>query len=281
MKRVNGSHAYTTRADIIPGWGANEGSPRSGRSIAADRVPDALPLGLPYATPLSANSKVALRFWSPIAGSIFAVKGASSGLRPGRATLILEVSAVRNKLVPNQKHKLTGYGRGAWAVAVAGLVTMLVAGCGAASGSAASAGSSSSSFSAYLSCLKQHGVSVPSPSASPGGGFGGFGNFGGSGSSSNSSAFQKARQACASLRPSFGSGGFPGGGFSGFASAIKAFRTCMSDHGEPIPTTRPTSPPAAGSDPADRFLNGLNPGNSKVAAALKACESKLPSFANG
>jgi hypothetical protein len=192
-----------------------------------------------------------------------------------------ELSAMWCEIVPKQKHELTGLGRGAWAVAFAGLATMLIAGCGAASGSTPSAVSSSPSVSAYLSCLKQHGVSVPSPSASPGGGFGGFGNFGGSGSSSNSSAFQKARQACASLRPNFGSGGFPGGGFSGFATAIKAFRTCMSDHGEPVPTTRPTSPPAAGSDSADRFLNGLNPDNSKVAAALKACESKLPSFAHG
>jgi hypothetical protein len=165
-------------------------------------------------------------------------------------------------------------------VAVVGLAAIAIAGCGTASGSTPTSGSSASGLTAYLSCLRQHGVTVPTPSPSAGrGGFAGFGGFGGS--SSKSTTFEKARQACASLRPSFGSGhGFPGG-YSGFATAIKAFRSCMSAHGEPIPTKRPTSPPAAGSAPADRFLNGLNPGNSKVAAALKACESKLPSFAHG
>jgi hypothetical protein len=53
----------------------------------------------------------------------------------------------------------------------------------------------------------------------------------------------------------------------------------MSAHGEPVPTARPTAPPGSGSG-ADRFLNGLNPDNAKVAAALKACQSKLPSFAS-
>jgi hypothetical protein len=187
---------------------------------------------------------------------------------------------VRRKIVPNQILQLTGFGRGVAAVAVVGLATLLIAGCGITSSSSGSSGSSASGFTAYRSCLKQHGVNVPSSSSGTPGGFGGFGGFGGSGSSN--STFQKAQQACASLRPSFGSGGgFPGGGFSGFSSAIKAFRSCMSSHGVTIPTTRPTSTPAAGSSPVDRFLNGLNPDNSKVAAAVKACESKLPSFANG
>jgi hypothetical protein len=116
-----------------------------------------------------------------------------------------------------------------------------------------------------------------------GGGFGG-GGFGGGfgGSSGSSSTFEKASKACASLRPSGGGfGGGGGGGFSGFSSALASFRSCMKSHGEPIPTARPTSPPTGGSSGADRFLNGLNPSNSKVAAALKACESKLPSFAGG
>jgi hypothetical protein len=184
-----------------------------------------------------------------------------------------ELSAVC-EIVPNEKHQSNRLGRGVWAVVVAGLATMLIAGCGSASGSTPLAGSSSSpSFTAYLSCLRQHGVDVPTRSPSPGS----FRGFGGSGSSSGNSTFQKAQQACASLRPSRG---FPGG-FGGFSTAIKAFRSCMSDHGEPIPTTRPASPPPSGSSRVDRFLNGLNPDNSKVAAALKACESKLPSFATG
>ncbi len=53
----------------------------------------------------------------------------------------------------------------------------------------------------------------------------------------------------------------------------------MAAHGETIPTTRPTAPPATPPSPGtDRFLNGLNPSDPKVAAALKACQSKLPRF---
>ena len=167
--------------------------------------------------------------------------------------------------------------------AVLSTIAILIAGCGSSSPSGSSA--SGSGFTAYRNCLSQHGVSLPTARPSGGPGFGGFGGFGGSGGSGGaSSTFQKAAAACASLRPSFGSGGFGGFGGSGggsFLAAIQAFRTCMSDHGEPIPTARPSAPPSAGSSPQDRFLNGLNPDNSKVAAALKACESKLPSFGSG
>jgi hypothetical protein len=148
--------------------------------------------------------------------------------------------------------------------------TLLVAACGSGSGSS---GSTASGYTAFRDCLQKHGVTLPTPRPSGAPGSGGFGGSGGSGSA-DSSAFQ----ACASLRPS---GSFGDGGFGGFATAIKAFRSCMSKHGEPIPTTHPTAPPAAGSSSADRFLNGLNPDNAKVKAALKACESKLPSFASG
>jgi len=160
---------------------------------------------------------------------------------------------------------------------------LLIAGCGQAKSAAATAPSSSSpansSITAYLTCLRQHGVNVPTtrptarpttrPTARPTGGFG-----------AGSAAMQKARQACASLRPA---GGF---GFGGrFAAAFQAFRTCMAAHGVPIPTARPTappsapaSPPASGAPRAGRFLNGLNPDDPKVAAAVKACQSKLPTF---
>ena len=139
-------------------------------------------------------------------------------------------------------------GRLACAAAAVGFAALVTAGCGVTSGSPTAASSSSSGFSAYFSCLRQHGVKVPTsrPSGAPSGG-----------------------------------GGFGGGGFGGFSTELAAFRSCMLSHGEPVPTTRPTSPPAAGSSPDDRFLNGLNPDNSKVAAALKACESKLPSFGGG
>jgi hypothetical protein len=151
---------------------------------------------------------------------------------------------------------------------------LLIAGCGQAKSAAATAPSSSGparpSIAAYLTCLRQHGVSVPTvrptarPTARPAGGFG-----------SPSAAMLKARQACASLRPA---GGFGGGRFG---AAFQAFRTCMASHGEAIPTTRPSAPPspqASGAPRADRFLNGLNPGNPKVASALKACQPKLPTF---
>ena len=155
---------------------------------------------------------------------------------------------------------------------------LLIAGCGQAKSAAATApsspGSARSSITAYLTCLRQHGVNVPTarptvrPTARPSGGFG-----------SPSSAMLKARQACAKLRPA---GGFGGGRF---AAVFQAFRTCMASHGVTIPATRPSAPPsppanppASGAPPAGRFLNGLNPNNPKVAAALKACQSKLPTF---
>lgn len=149
---------------------------------------------------------------------------------------------------------------------------LLIAGCGQARSAAATAPSSPSSarssMTAYLTCLRQHGVNVPTtrPTARPSGGFG-----------SPSSAMLKARQACAKLRPA-GGFGFGGGGFT---AAFRAFRTCMASHGVTIPTTRPTappSPPASGAPRAFRFLNGLNRSDPKVAAALKACQSKLPTF---
>jgi hypothetical protein len=155
---------------------------------------------------------------------------------------------------------------------------LLIAGCGQAKSAAAtapsSASSAGSSITAYLTCLRQHGVNVPTarptvrPTARPTGGFG-----------AGSATMQKARQACASLRPA---GGFGGGQF---AAAFQAFRTCMASHGVTIPTTRPTapptrpaSPPASGAPRIGRFLNGLNPDNPKVAAAVKACQSRLPTF---
>jgi hypothetical protein len=152
---------------------------------------------------------------------------------------------------------------------------LLIAGCGQAKSAAATAPSSSSSarssMTAYLTCLRQHGVNVPAarptvrPTARPTGGFGAGG-----------ATIQKARQACASLRPA------DGFGFGGrFTAAFQAFRTCMASHGVTIPAARPTappSPPASGAPRAGRFLNGLNPNDPKVAAALKACQSKLPTF---
>jgi hypothetical protein len=153
------------------------------------------------------------------------------------------------------------------------LVAALASGCGTSAtptAAATAAASPSPNASAYLTCLRQHGVTVPTvrPSARPTARPTSF--------PSPSSAMVKARQACASLRPKGGFGGFGRGG-----AAFMAFRTCMADHGETIPATRPTAPPTpepSASPRADRFLNGLNPAKPKVAAAVKACASKLPAL---
>jgi hypothetical protein len=77
-----------------------------------------------------------------------------------------------------------------------------------------------------------------------------------------------AREACASLRPHANQKN----------AAAKAFDACMSAHGETIPAAQPTPAPSARPTGAARFLHGLNPANAQVAAALKACESKLPTM---
>lgn len=153
-------------------------------------------------------------------------------------------------------------------------VLLLTAGCGtkpaAAAASASASASPSGGMSAYLACLRQHGATVPTarptarPSARPSGGAGGF---------AANPQFRKAMTACASLRPK---GGFGRGGQ--FGAALTAFRTCMSAHGEPVPATRPSPRPTVRPAGDARFLNGLDPSNPKVAAALKACAAKIPAF---
>ena len=153
-------------------------------------------------------------------------------------------------------------------------VLLLTAGCGTKSAAASASASASpkGGASAYLACLRQHGASVPTarptarPSARPSGGAGGF---------AASPQFRQAMTACASLRPKGGFGRGPGGQFG---TALMAFRTCMSAHGEPVPATRPSPRPTARPTGDARFLNGLDPSNPKVAAALKACAAKIAAF---
>jgi hypothetical protein len=182
-----------------------------------------------------------------------------------------------SRLLPHPRAFRNAFGgvRILGAIAGSALVALLASGCGTSAtptAAATAAASPSPNASAYLTCLHQHGVTVPTarpsvrPTARP------------TVRPSPNAAMMKARQACASLRPK---GGFGGGGFGRGGAAFMAFRTCMASHGETIPTTRPTARPTpepSASPRADRFLNGLNPSNPKVAAAVKACESTLPAF---
>jgi hypothetical protein len=50
----------------------------------------------------------------------------------------------------------------------------------------------------------------------------------------------------------------------------------MSQQGEVLPTTRPTARPTAVPTGDARYLDGLNPADPKVAAALDVCKALIP-----
>jgi hypothetical protein len=133
-----------------------------------------------------------------------------------------------------------------------------VSACGAAATASPSAASSSSpgGASAYLNCLREHGVT--------GSGRGTSGASAPAGSTPSSSTISNARQACASLRPS---GGF--GGAGGFSAALSRFESCLSAHGVTLP-----SPSASGG--GFRGLFSQLQSTSVGQAALNACKSDLP-----
>ena len=184
--------------------------------------------------------------------------------------------------------------------AAAGIAAVgLIAGCSSSGSSTpaadatSAAASANSGYAAYAACLSQHGVKLPSggafgagrrthaagsytpgvrPSGRPSGGAGGFGGFGGASADPTMAA---AEQACASDRPTGAAVGFGGaGGFGGGSSRLTAFRSCMTQQGETLPTARPTAVSTATGDA--RYLDGLNPTDPKVAAALKVCEPLIP-----
>jgi hypothetical protein len=174
-------------------------------------------------------------------------------------------------------------------VAAAAAAVGLIAGCSSGNGSAnvaatSTASSGSAAFSAYTQCLSQHGVTLPSGgfggrrTRSPGAGFtpgagrsyGGFGGGGGGAFASANPTMAAAMQACASLRPTGGAG------FGGGSTRLTAFRNCMTQQGEAVPTTRPTAVPTAPATGDARYLNGLNPSDPKVAAALAVCKPLIP-----
>ena len=140
-------------------------------------------------------------------------------------------------------------------------VLLLAAACGSSGPAQPAAASAQTGTAAYLSCLRSHGVTLPSntgrpsfspgarPSFSPGagGGGGGGGGFGGgflgtrAPSGVDQSTWDAATQACASLRPTAGPSGNRGGGND---SATRAYRNCLTEHGAtatgPLATDDPT-----------------------------------------
>lgn len=187
------------------------------------------------------------------------------------------------------------------AVAVAGLGLLAACSSGGGTSPAAAGDPSATGYAAYTACLQQHGVTLPSfagrPSGRPSGGYGGgnggytrpsggagFGGGGGFfGGGTPDPQMSAAEAACASVRPT-GGAGFGGGGFGGGGSSrLAAFRTCMTQNGVTIPTTRPTAFPTAtpsGTAAADaRYLDGLDPTDPTVAKALAVCSPLIPTFA--
>ncbi len=158
------------------------------------------------------------------------------------------------------------YSRRVGGVALAfAAVAVFAAGCGGSnSGSAAP----KTAATDYLTCLRDNGVNLPQmngsgrpttfPSGRPNGGFpgGGGGLFGSSAPNGvDQQTWDKAREACASLRPSVN----PSGNRNNGANA--AYRNCLSDHG------------VTASGPIDQ----LDTKDAKVAAALQACAALRPS----
>jgi hypothetical protein len=177
------------------------------------------------------------------------------------------------------------------------LIAAGLAGCGGSSakangGAPSAAPSGQQELQAYVTCLRQHGVTIDLPSGRPsafpsrfggsgrpsarpsgdrsrapgagfggggGGGFGGiFGNNGQPPAGVDQATWDAAQQACASVRPSFGAGG----GAARDNGAAAAYLNCLRDHGL-----------VASGGP-----NRLNTADPAAAAAIQACAPLRPSF---
>ena len=158
---------------------------------------------------------------------------------------------------------------------------------GAAAAGGPAGGANRAAFTKYTTCLKQHGVTLPSfGNRGAGGGGGGTppangsttttprrrGAFGGG--AFNTPKFKAAQTACAKLLPAGFAGGFgrgrgPGGGFGGNSAAFAAYRNCLTLHGVKL---------AAGAGGFGRPGAGGAKPTAKVQAALKACASLRPKF---
>ncbi|MGW3736444.1 hypothetical protein [Streptomyces sp. NPDC005148] len=159
----------------------------------------------------------------------------------------------------------------ALSAAIVATGALLLSGCSSSSAGTsaeaaptASASGGTQEMDAYRQCLSEQGVTLPSGRPSGGAGGGGGGGFGGG--QSADPEFQKASEACASLRPQ-------GGGGGANASAITAFTSCMKDHGVVLPSASPGSQ----RNPA----SGLNTADAKTAEAYTACQALLPQRPSG
>jgi hypothetical protein len=168
------------------------------------------------------------------------------------------------------------------AMAAAASVALTACGGGGSttSGTAAAAtvspgATSSSSFTAFQSCLKSHGVTVRTGFGSPGAHpfstatprprpTGSFTRRPGAFPTSSKDA--AAYKACAKYAPAgFGRGGFGGGGFRGVsASALAAFKSCMSQNGVKVTGTT-----------VQQIFSSLRNATGKTAAADKTCRVLL------
>jgi hypothetical protein len=151
-------------------------------------------------------------------------------------------------------------------LAVAG-VSIALAACSSSSGGGGASSTNSSAgegqstdqsaaFKKFQDCLKDNGVTLPDRGQRPGGGF------------ADNPKFQAAMKACAKLRPQGLRDGRGGPGGAGPQQSIKAFTpylTCLKDQGLDIKVS-------------DGFnaLRNLKRDDTKVQAALKTCQSKIP-----
>lgn len=178
----------------------------------------------------------------------------------------------RTRLAPMSRRHLVR-----WALPAA-VACLALAGCGgggtaSSSASAGTGATQSAGLSAFQTCLKQHGVKItPRASFSPGASFSprafpsgtafptafpsGFrSGFPGRGTGANSAAFR----ACQKYAPP----GFRAGGGAISASAITAFKSCMSQNGVKVTSTSFAS------------LAKLTRSSKKAAAAFNICRVLL------
>lgn len=146
------------------------------------------------------------------------------------------------------------------AVLASTVALMSVAACGSSTAHPAATPSGTrrpGDFAAYASCLRQHGVNIPTarPTGRPAGGM-----FNG--------ASRQALAACRSLAPRRSGRGM---------QEMQAFRSCLTDHGVSMPTPSPgMRPPGARRSPGTERFGGLNTSDPKTAKALKICRPLLP-----